>query len=113
MMNLPPFVVSLSNHQTPEHLDFGMASYDDTGQHEALFQTPVLSIAVFAQTEQMEAMLKYWTEEALAEIERPEEGDWFFFRSIDTATASPEEMYLAPVWECAFGTTKTPLLMLE
>jgi hypothetical protein len=26
MSYLSPFVVSLSNHQTPEHLDFGMAS---------------------------------------------------------------------------------------
>jgi hypothetical protein len=53
------------------------------------------------------------TEEALAEIERPEEGGWFFFRSIDTAIVSPEEMYLAPEWEQAFGTTTTPLLVLE
>ncbi len=52
-------------------------------------------------------------EEALQEMKRPEEGEWFFFRSIDTATASPEEMFLAPVWEQAFGTTKTPLLILE
>jgi hypothetical protein len=91
----------------------GYVRYDDTGQHEALFHTPVLTVAVFAQTEQMAAILKYWTEQALAEIDRSEEGDWFFFRSIDTATASPEEMYLAPVWERAFGTTKTPLLVLE
>jgi hypothetical protein len=61
----------------------------------------------------MKAILKYWTEEALAEIERSEEGDWLFFRSIDTATASPEEMFLSPVWERAFRTDKTPLLMLE
>jgi hypothetical protein len=46
-------------------------------------------------------------------IGRPEEGDWFFFRSINTAVASPEEMYLAPQWEQAFGTAKTPLLTLE
>jgi hypothetical protein len=91
----------------------GYVRYDDTGQHEALFQTPVLSIAVFAQTEQMKAILKYWTEEALAEIERSEEGDWFFFRSIGPATATPEDMFLSPVWEQAFSTDKTPLLVLQ
>jgi hypothetical protein len=91
----------------------GYVTYVDTGQHEALFQTPALSIAVFATTGQIATMLKSWTEEALQEIGRAAEGDWFFFRSIDTATASPEEMYLAPVWEQAFGTAKTPLLILE
>jgi hypothetical protein len=50
----------------------------------------------------MMAMLKYWTEEALRERDRPEEGDWFFFCSLNTATASPEDMYLSPVWEQAF-----------
>jgi hypothetical protein len=44
---------------------------------------------------------------------RAAEGERFFFRTIDTATASPEDMYLAPLWEQAFGTTKTPLLVLE
>jgi hypothetical protein len=85
----------------------------DSGQHEALFHTPALSIAVFAASEQMAETLKCWTEEALQEIERPEEGEIFFFGSVNPATASPEEMFLAPSWEQAFGTTKTPLLMLE
>jgi hypothetical protein len=61
----------------------------------------------------MEATLKRWTEEALTEIGRPEEGDWFFFCNLDTATASPEDMFLSPAWEQAFGTAKTPLLVLE
>jgi len=61
----------------------------------------------------MMGMLKYWTEEALREIDRPEEGDWFFFCSVNPATASPEELFLSPVWEQAFGTTKTPLILLE
>jgi hypothetical protein len=91
----------------------GYVTYVDTGQHEALFQTPALSVAVFAQTSQMATILKYWTEEALTDIGRPEEGDWFFLRSIDTAVASPEEMYLAPQWEKAFGSAKSPLLVLE
>jgi hypothetical protein len=91
----------------------GYVTAVDTGQHEALFQTPALSIAVVAATEQMAATLKRWTEEALQAMGRPEEGDWFFFCSINPATAGPEELFLAPVWEQAFGTTKTPLLVLD
>jgi hypothetical protein len=91
----------------------GYVTYVETGQHEALFKTPALSLAVIAQTGQMMALLKSWAEEALREIERIEDGDWFFFCSLDTATASPEEMYLSPVWEQAFGSAKTPLLVLE
>jgi hypothetical protein len=87
--------------------------YALNGWHERFFQTPVLSIVVIAATEQMEATLKRWTEEALTEIGRPEEGDWFFFCNLDTATASPEDMFLSPAWEQAFGTAKTPLLVLE
>jgi hypothetical protein len=91
----------------------GYVATVDTGRHEALFQTPALSIAVIAATEQITTTLKRWTEEALHAMARPEEGERFFFRTIDTATASPEEMYLAPSWEQAFGTAKTPLIMLE
>jgi hypothetical protein len=90
----------------------GYVTYDDTGQHAALFQTPALSIAVVARSGQLAAMLKHWTEEALQEMDRPEEGDWFFFTSVDPASVSPEELFLAPVWEQAFGTAKTPLLLL-
>jgi hypothetical protein len=91
----------------------GYVAIVDTGRHEALFHTPALSIAVIAQTEQMAQTLKRWTEEALQAIGQPEEGDWFFFCSLDTATATPEEMFLSPVWEQALSTTKTPLLVLE
>jgi hypothetical protein len=91
----------------------GYVTYVDTGQHEALFHTPALSIAVIAQTPQMATTLKRWTEEVLAEMEGKEEGEWFFFCSLDPATASPEELFLSPVWEQAFGTTTTPLLVLE
>jgi hypothetical protein len=87
--------------------------YALNGWHERFFHTPVLTIAVIAQTEQMTATLKRWTEEVLRQMERPAEGDWFFFCSLDTASASPEELFLSPVWETAFGTTKTPLLILE
>ena len=85
----------------------------DEGWHEAFFHIPALSLAVIAATDQMAATLKRWTEEVLTEIERPEEGDWFFFCSLNPATASPEELFLTPIWEQAFGTTKTPLIVLE
>jgi hypothetical protein len=91
----------------------GYVTYAITGQHEALFHTPSLSIAVIAQTEQMATTLKQWIEEALQDMGQEEEGDWFFFCSLNPATVSPEEMFLAPVWESAFSTTKTPLLVLE
>ena len=91
----------------------GYVTYALTGQHEALFNTAALSIAIITQTEQMETTLKRWTEETLTEIERPSDGDWFFFCSLNTATARPEELFLSPVWEQAFSSTKTPLLMLE
>jgi hypothetical protein len=91
----------------------GLVTYVDTGQHEALFQTPALSIAVIAQTPQLATTLKSWTEEALRERDRPIDGDWFFFCSVSPAAASPEELFLSPVWQQAFGTTKTPLLVLE
>jgi hypothetical protein len=85
----------------------------DTGVHETLFHTPALSIAVFAQTVTLADKLKQWTEEALQEMKRPEEGEMFFFGSVNVANASPEEMFLASVWEQAFSSTKTPLLVLE
>jgi hypothetical protein len=129
------FLVTEMGHETPQtwedffHLEVyrtmppvkerfkqkiqGYVTYVDTGQHEALFQTSALSIAVIAQTEQMMALLKSWTEEALTEIERIAEGDWFFFCGLDTATTTPEELFLFPCWEQAFGTTTTPLLVLE
>jgi hypothetical protein len=66
-----------------------------------------------SQTANMATTLKRWTEEALTERGQVQHGDLFFFCSLNTATAQPEEIYLAPVWEQAFGTTKTPLLVLE
>jgi hypothetical protein len=85
----------------------------DTGMHEALFKTAALSIAVFCATDYQTRTLKKWTEEALTETGRLAEGERFFFRSCNVATASPEELFLAPGWQQAFGTTKTPLLVLE
>jgi Replication-relaxation len=83
-----------------------------TGQHEELFQTSALSIAVFAATDQQARTLKRWTEEALQQLGHPAEGQRFFFSSIDPATASPAEVYLTPVWQQAFGEAPTPLLVL-
>jgi hypothetical protein len=91
----------------------GYVTYVDNGHHEALFHTPALSIALIAASEHMTTTLKRWTEEVLTDMERQAEGEWFFFCNLDTATASPEELFLSPVWESAFGTTKTPLLMPE
>jgi hypothetical protein len=82
-----------------------------SGQHQQLFHTESLNIAVFAQTVAMAQTMKEWTEEALPN--QPDEGSRFFFSSLDVASASPGEMYLSPVWEQAFGTAKTPLLLLE
>jgi hypothetical protein len=91
----------------------GYVTYALSGQHAALFHTSALSIAVIAVSKQIAATLKRWTEETLQEMGRPAEGEWFFFCSLNTATTSPEEMFLSPVWEQAFSTDKTPLLMLE
>jgi hypothetical protein len=92
---------------------WGYVTALDTGIHDALFKTSALSIAVMCDTAQQTALLKRWTEETLTAMGRREEGEMFCFRTLHTATASPEEMYLAPMWEQAFGTTKTPLLVLE
>ena len=91
----------------------GYVVYLDSGHHEALFQTPALTVMVVAETDRMAATLKRWAEDALQDIARPEEGEMFFFCSLAVATANPEEMFLSPVWEQAFSTTKTPLLVLE
>jgi hypothetical protein len=91
----------------------GYVTYALSGQHEALFNTPALSIAIITASEQMAARLKQWTEEALQEIKQPEQGELFFFCRLDTALTSPEEMYLSPVWEQAFSDAKVPLLVLD
>jgi hypothetical protein len=91
----------------------GYVTYAVTGQHEAMFQTPALSIAVFCVNDQLTGTLKRWTEEILQEMQQSVQGGRFFFRCLDPATASPEEIYLAPVWEQAFSAAKVPLLVLE
>jgi hypothetical protein len=91
----------------------GYVTYALTGQHEALFATPVLSIAVLAATEQMAATLKRWTEDVLVTTNQQAEGEWFYFCRVNPATTSPQELFLSPVWEQAFTDTKAPLLVLE
>jgi hypothetical protein len=75
----------------------GYATLAATGQHEVLFQTPALSLAVFAATKPMPATLKRWTEEILEITNQQTEGNRFFFCSLDVAKASPTEMFLTPV----------------
>jgi len=88
-------------------------TYVDTGQHQALFNTSALSLAVIAIANPLAATLKHWTEEALQEMGRMIDADWFFFCSLDPTTATPEEVFLSPIWEQALSTDKTPLLLLE
>jgi hypothetical protein len=91
----------------------GYAAYAASAIHQELFQTPALAIAVLCSSSDLAATLKRWTEEVLQEGQQPELGERFFFTSVNPAAVSPEELYLAPVWEQAFSTTKTPLLVLE
>jgi Replication-relaxation len=66
----------------------GYVAYALSGQHEELFDTPSLSIAVITHTTPMATTLKRWTEEALRSTTQAAHGELFFFRSIaDTATA--------------------------
>ena len=90
-----------------QHKIQGYVTAVATGLHEQLFQTPAMSVAVIATTEKLAGTLKQWAEEALVALHRADAGDRFFFCYFDTATASPEELFLSPVWEQAFGTTKT------
>jgi hypothetical protein len=90
---------------------FGYVHYAATGQHEGMFHTSALSIAVIAATDQIALALRRWTEEALHQT--PRQGERFFFRCLNTATATPADMFLAPDWQQAFGKVKTSLLLLK
>jgi hypothetical protein len=68
---------------------------------------------VITATDQLAGTLKRWTEQVLRAVAQQELGEQFLFGSVDPATASPTEMFLTPVWQQAFGDSKTPLLMLE
>jgi DNA-binding MarR family transcriptional regulator len=84
-----------------------------SGLHERLFHTSAMSVAIIATTDNLKETLKQWAAEALLAMERQDAGERFFFCSLNTATTSPEELFLSPVWEQAFSTAKTPLLVLE
>jgi hypothetical protein len=88
------------------------AAYAASPRHSTLFHTPALAIAIFCADDQLKATLKQWTEEVLQEGQQRELGERFFFSTVNPATASPEELFLSPVWEQAFSTAKTPLLLL-
>jgi hypothetical protein len=91
----------------------GYVAYAASGQHEHHFQTPALGIAVLCETAPMVETLRKWTEEALLESKQPDQGERFFFRSGDTASASPAELFLTPFWQQPFSDTKTPLIVRE
>jgi hypothetical protein len=96
-----------------KHKIAGYAAYALSTIHQELFHTPSLTIAVFCATQQLAETLKRWTEEVLQDRLLRDIGEQFFFTSSDPATTSPEELFLSPVWEQAFGNTNTPLLLLE
>jgi hypothetical protein len=85
--------------------------YAQSPLHQQLFHTSALSIAIFARTTEIAKTLRKWTQEALAS--QPDEGDRFFFTSLNPATASPGELFLSPVWQQAFKEDTIPLLDLE
>jgi hypothetical protein len=81
--------------------------------HRELFATDALSVAMLATPPLLAQTLKTWTEEALTVLGQPEEGQRFFFASIATEQATPQAMYLLPVWRQAYGSSPTPLLVVE
>jgi hypothetical protein len=91
----------------------GYLAYIQSGVHEQHFGTTAFSLAVIAHPPELAATLKRWTEEVLDSLQQPEQGERFFFCSVNPTTASPEELFLPPVWEQAFRTAKTPLIALE
>jgi protein involved in plasmid replication-relaxation len=89
------------------------AAYAASPRHTALFHTPALAIAVFCADDHLAESLKQWTAEVLQEGQQVELAERFFFTSRNPATASPEELFLSPVWEQPLSSAKTPLLVLE
>jgi hypothetical protein len=82
--------------------------------HEQRFGTPALTIAVVSIIgERVRNTLLTWTEEELTRLQAEQEGERFFFSSLAISEASPLETFIAPYWYQAFGTTPTPLLLLE
>jgi Replication-relaxation len=90
----------------------GYLTYAESSQHQELFHTAALSIAILAATEQLSRTLKGWTEDVLTKLAKPAEGQRFFFSSVVPAHVSPAALFLSPVWELGFRQTQTPLLLL-
>jgi Replication-relaxation len=89
------------------------AAYAGSSLHRELFHTRALSIAVITQSAVLADRLKRWTEDVLQDRRQRNLGEQFFFTNVNPATASPEELFLSPVWEQAFGHAKTPLILLD
>jgi hypothetical protein len=111
------FHIEVYRHHPMEHRFkqkiAGYVASASSDQHEALFHTKALTIALFCETPALLTLLKGWTEQVLTQLGQEDEGERFFFSSIAVPTASPTELFLSPVWEQAFSTAKTPLLVLE
>jgi len=111
------FFVEVYRHHPMEHRFKqkvqGYVVYASSTQHEALFHTKALTIALFCDTVAVKTHLKGWTEQVLAQLGQEHEGERFFFSDLAVSDESPTDVFLSPVWEQAFSTTKTPLLMLE
>jgi hypothetical protein len=111
------FFVEVYRHHPMEHRFKqkvqGYVVYASSTQHEALFHTKALTIALFCETAAVKTHLKGWTEQVLTQLGQEHEGERFFFSSVAVSEASPTDVFLSPVWEQAFSITKTPLLVLE
>jgi hypothetical protein len=96
----------------------GYLTYAESSLHQELFHTAALSIAMVAaggipsEREQLARTLQRWTEEVLTKLNKPAEGQRFFFSSIIPSQVSPSELFLSPLWQLAFSHTVTPLLLL-
>ena len=110
------FFVEVYRHHPMEHRFkrkiAGYVAYADSEQHQGLFETHALTIALLCETPALLRLLKGWTEQVLTRLGKQDEGERFFFTTVDPAITNPEELFLSPVWEQAFGTTKTPLIVL-
>jgi hypothetical protein len=111
------FFVEVYRHHPMEHRFKqkvqGYVGYAAAGQQETLFHTAALTITLFCDTAAVKTRLQGWTEQVLAQCGQEHEGERFFFSDIAVSDESPTDVFLSPVWEQAFRTTKTPLLVLE
>jgi hypothetical protein len=111
------FHIELYRHLPMEHRFKqkvqGYLTYAESSRHQELFHTQALSIAMLAIEEQLTQTLKRWTEDVLTKLNKPAEGQRFFFSDVIPSQVSPTALFLSPVWQLAFSSTKSPLLMFE